>query len=642
MLESNQVQPVISSVVTPVALGGFEYPFLLNEYPGAAAAYSLRALSTDWLAGDVVEVRRSSDSTTQDFTASQIMGGQMLNFVNNGTSDLYNSARYFNGTSTKVTLDSVVSFDLDFSIKMKFLLKSTAGTNYLTSDVAGNSFIRINTNGNSISIRNTDSVLVTVSMDTPSTLSPGVVYDLDVYRIGGRVFVSIDGVEQSDDELFAGTLEVSTINSRLTSFTGGVTYDVNLGNKVVYSGLSPNPWEDISGTTVVNLYGICGQSNAVGRADVSEAGTRFDGISGGVSIWDRDNLEFDAFEFGVNQGFSLGDPTDFGAESETSLLADAAGGLNFVVKYAVGGSDMDTDWDSTAGSNYYSTFVSEYLTAVQRIEAMGYIVKHRGVLFAQGEADSKLDPSAYYETKQQAFVDDLRTDLAVANLPIALTTTNVGPTKTATYPFTATVNAAKSNVATATTGVNLIDSSSYTFNDDDIHYDAASQISHGASFFALAIGTDVSRAAGNDGTEVNGEAYTGQPYDGFVSTESDQSGATLRDATQATTTEQIKIVDAGAVVLDGNGNVSTLWDGVDDDLDVLAGFAGLTAANVYAVTDNAGVVTIDTLTAQDISSATNWTTILSSLTYQKVTALSIYPDATDQAGIESALSDLFE
>lgn len=81
MLDSNQVQPVISSVVTPVALEGFKTP-LLNKYPGAAAAYSLRRLKS-WDDGKrVVEVRRSSDSTTQDFSASQITGGQMLDWVN--------------------------------------------------------------------------------------------------------------------------------------------------------------------------------------------------------------------------------------------------------------------------------------------------------------------------------------------------------------------------------------------------------------------------------------------------------------------------------------------------------------------------------------------------------------------------------
>ena len=38
-------------------VGGFTG--LLDTYPGAAAAYSLRALSAGWLAGDVVEVRQA-------------------------------------------------------------------------------------------------------------------------------------------------------------------------------------------------------------------------------------------------------------------------------------------------------------------------------------------------------------------------------------------------------------------------------------------------------------------------------------------------------------------------------------------------------------------------------------------------------
>ena len=57
---------------------------LLDTYPGAAFAASLRALSSGWLAGDVVEVRRSSDSATQDFTASQILNGDLVTFCGAG------------------------------------------------------------------------------------------------------------------------------------------------------------------------------------------------------------------------------------------------------------------------------------------------------------------------------------------------------------------------------------------------------------------------------------------------------------------------------------------------------------------------------------------------------------------------------
>lgn len=52
---------------------------LLNQYPGAAAAYSLRALNGN---GDnVVRVRRASDNDEKDFTASQVSSGEMVNWV---------------------------------------------------------------------------------------------------------------------------------------------------------------------------------------------------------------------------------------------------------------------------------------------------------------------------------------------------------------------------------------------------------------------------------------------------------------------------------------------------------------------------------------------------------------------------------
>jgi hypothetical protein len=57
---------------------------LLDEFSGAAAAYSLRALSSAWLAGDVVEVRRSSDSSTQGFTAGQVADGTLEAFCGVG------------------------------------------------------------------------------------------------------------------------------------------------------------------------------------------------------------------------------------------------------------------------------------------------------------------------------------------------------------------------------------------------------------------------------------------------------------------------------------------------------------------------------------------------------------------------------
>jgi hypothetical protein len=61
----------------PASLG------LLDQYGGAAAAYSLRNLSI-YNTSPVVRVRRSSDNTEQDFTATQVTDGTLTTFCGAG------------------------------------------------------------------------------------------------------------------------------------------------------------------------------------------------------------------------------------------------------------------------------------------------------------------------------------------------------------------------------------------------------------------------------------------------------------------------------------------------------------------------------------------------------------------------------
>lgn len=61
----------------------FKNKLLLDEYPGAAAAYSLRNLSILSTA-PVVRVRRSSDNAESDFTATQVTDGTLTAFCGAG------------------------------------------------------------------------------------------------------------------------------------------------------------------------------------------------------------------------------------------------------------------------------------------------------------------------------------------------------------------------------------------------------------------------------------------------------------------------------------------------------------------------------------------------------------------------------
>jgi hypothetical protein len=89
---------------------------LLDQYGGAAAAYSLRALSSGWLAGDVVEVRPSSGWTSASFTANQVANGEMVdyvkrpgNFTNSGYDTLSNNGDGDGFTATTGTSNGFAS-----------------------------------------------------------------------------------------------------------------------------------------------------------------------------------------------------------------------------------------------------------------------------------------------------------------------------------------------------------------------------------------------------------------------------------------------------------------------------------------------------------------------------------------------------
>lgn len=67
----------IASISSPAGA-----PLLLDIYSGAAAAYSLRQLRTG--VTNVIRVRRSSDNTEQDFTATQVTDGTLTAFCGAG------------------------------------------------------------------------------------------------------------------------------------------------------------------------------------------------------------------------------------------------------------------------------------------------------------------------------------------------------------------------------------------------------------------------------------------------------------------------------------------------------------------------------------------------------------------------------
>ena len=72
----------LNDVAFLAAVSGPPSTLLLDLYPNAVAAYSLRQLRTG--VTNVVRVRRSSDNTEQDFTATQVTNGTLTTFCGAG------------------------------------------------------------------------------------------------------------------------------------------------------------------------------------------------------------------------------------------------------------------------------------------------------------------------------------------------------------------------------------------------------------------------------------------------------------------------------------------------------------------------------------------------------------------------------
>lgn len=100
---------------------------LLDKYPGAAAAYSLRELSTEWAGQAVVRVRRESDDSEVDFTAAEITDGTLINWVNGNLSVTGNigtqsldgisiGANYAKQGSLVGTVSEVILYDTNQSV----------------------------------------------------------------------------------------------------------------------------------------------------------------------------------------------------------------------------------------------------------------------------------------------------------------------------------------------------------------------------------------------------------------------------------------------------------------------------------------------------------------------------------------------
>jgi hypothetical protein len=188
-------------------------PGLLDAYGGAAAAYSLRRLSANYT-GPVVRVRRSSDSTEQDFTATQVTDGTLTTFCGAGDGfvrtwyDQTINGRNASMTTTTLQPEIVISGSLvTYNSKPAFSITSSRGI-LLAPGLAGISrvdyFVVRNSTSTSnilfddgidgsiswIATQSSTNTTISVGFGSPAMRSNGVAQTI---TNRGNVFTAVNG-----------------------------------------------------------------------------------------------------------------------------------------------------------------------------------------------------------------------------------------------------------------------------------------------------------------------------------------------------------------------------------------------------------------------------------------------------------------
>jgi hypothetical protein len=186
-------------------LGGrFQYAadpvrLLLNDYPGAAAAYSLRKLNNAY-AGSAVRVRRSSDNTEQDigFVLGQLDTTSLSTFVG--------------------TQNNLIPYSEDFT-QWSLFNSATVNTNATTDPIGGNTADRLNFATSALS----------QIFYPQSTLTNSVTYVISVYA-------KSDTKSKFRFKVSDGTTEV--FSPDITTTSSWVRYDYTISSAPISNNVA--------------------------------------------------------------------------------------------------------------------------------------------------------------------------------------------------------------------------------------------------------------------------------------------------------------------------------------------------------------------------------------------------------------------
>jgi len=270
---------------------------LLDQFSGAAAAYSLRKLSSSTT--NVVRVRRASDNDEKDFTASQVSSGEMVNWVTEGsaTADGFVETWYDQsgngrdatqsvaGNQPKIVdAGSLVAGGLDFDGANHYLLKTEVEL-IQTDDVL--SLYTVST----IDDVSTRGRIVGDNYYNASSNNAGFIFEVKAANIPTGIAVYFDDVVQKQ----VGLASVTEASESLFSLT------LNGGISGFY--INGNLEESRSSTSMKSTVGEGGGGFVIGAA---AWGLPFDGKIKEIIVYNSDTSgNRTAIEANINAHYDI-------------------------------------------------------------------------------------------------------------------------------------------------------------------------------------------------------------------------------------------------------------------------------------------------------------------------------------------------
>jgi hypothetical protein len=236
---------------------------------------------------------------------------------------------------------------------------------------------------------------------------------------------------------------------------------------IVLSGLMYSDWPS------KRVFLLAGQSNMRGQGFNSELTPPYDTAQTNVAFW-HDGAWVDLAPGFGNTSTQFGPEVSFGYTIKQEMAPDSI----LLIKYAANGTALYNDWAPPSGPQY-SAFMTTARAALADLDANGIDYEISAMLWLQGESDALEGQGAAYETNLRNFIDDMRTQFNVADLPfyIARVRDYYG-----TEEQSALVRAAQVDVAESTDNVEWFDTDSYNPLINGGHYNAAGQIGIGIDF----------------------------------------------------------------------------------------------------------------------------------------------------------------